>query len=69
VSTLAVAPLWATEVGGEPTLEALLEQAWAALSGGSAAVCPVCDGTLEPESGHSARPFPARCTGCGAELS
>jgi hypothetical protein len=69
VSTLAVAPLWATEVGGEPTLEALLEQAWAALGGGAAAVCPVCEATMEPEYGQHAMAIAGRCTGCGAQLS
>ena len=68
MSTLALAPRWAKEVGGEPTLEALLEHAWAALSSGAPAVCPVCEATMEPVRGPNRGPE-GHCMGCGSVLS
>jgi hypothetical protein len=53
------------ELRGGPTLNEVVSSAWAALSWGAPAACPVCDGRLVPQPDSNA----ARCRDCGSALS
>ncbi len=48
---------------GRPTLEERLNATFHALAAGARAECPVCHGSMRPESGGG------RCGDCGARLS
>ncbi len=57
------------EVGGEPTLEAVVSGAWEGLAAHAAVVCPVCGGRMEPGAGPGGRGARGRCARCSSELS
>jgi DnaJ-class molecular chaperone len=54
----------ALESGDPLTLDEAVSSAWAALSWGAPAACPVCDGRLVPQPDSNA----ARCRDCGSAL-
>ncbi len=58
-----------TDVGGEPTLDALVSGVWEGLAAHTAVACPVCEGQMEPVYGAHALPIGGRCQGCGTGLS
>ena len=68
MSTLALAPLRAQRSGDEPTLEALLDETWAALADGTAVACPVCQGEMGPEYAQHTLAVAGRCKSCGSTL-
>jgi hypothetical protein len=57
------------DVGGEPTLDALLAGVWEGLAAHRSVGCPVCDGQMTPDYGAHARPIGGRCQDCGTRLS
>jgi hypothetical protein len=66
-AALATAPLH-TRAPAEPTLADLLSDAWAAVSTGAVAECPVCAGSLQPRWSAGAGVVGGRCGDCGATL-
>ena len=58
-----VAPRCALAAAGARTLEERLNATFRALAAGAPAECPVCHGSMRPESGGG------RCGDCGARLS
>jgi hypothetical protein len=56
------------DLGGEPTLDALLAGVWEGLAAHKSVVCPVCDGQMTPDYGAHALPIGGRCQGCGTRL-
>ena len=66
---LALAPTLFEAVGGEPTLDDVLVDAWEGLTAQEPVACPVCDGELVPQYGAHARPVAGRCKACGSVLS
>jgi hypothetical protein len=70
---LAASPTLFDGLGGRPTLDELLAGAWEGLSAHAVVACPICDGTMEPDS---SRPKPGRhhavrgrCRSCATTLS
>jgi hypothetical protein len=59
----------ATDLGGEPTLAALVAGVWEGLAAQRSVACPVCDEEMEPNYGAHARPIGGVCRGCGTRLS
>jgi hypothetical protein len=59
----------ATDLGGEPTLDALVAGVWEGLAAHRSAGCPVCGEEMVPEYGAHARPIGGGCRGCGARVS
>jgi hypothetical protein len=57
------------DVGGGPTLDALLAGVWEGLAAHKSVACPVCMGEMTPDYGVHARPVGGRCTSCGTRLS
>jgi hypothetical protein len=51
--------------GRGPMLDEVVSSAWAALTAGSPAACPLCDGSLLAQPDSAA----ARCRECGSELA
>jgi hypothetical protein len=72
-SSLGTASWPASERGSAPiagrTLEDLILATWTQVQTGSAALCPVCQGELEPVWSAGARPVGGRCQDCGSRLS
>ena len=61
--------LW-SDHGGRAPLDDLLSGAWEGLTAAvSSAVCPVCDGELDPRWSAGAGVVGGRCRDCGSELS
>jgi hypothetical protein len=52
-----------------PTLEDVVGDAWAALTAGEPAACPVCGSAMAPRYGSGAAAVGGRCTTCGSELT
>jgi hypothetical protein len=59
----------ATDLGGEPTLDALVAGVWEGLAAQRSVACPVCDEEMEPHYGAHARPIGGVCRGCGTRVS
>jgi hypothetical protein len=59
----------ATDLGGEPTLDALVAGVWEGLAAHRSAGCPVCGEEMVPEYGAHARPIGGGCRSCGTKLS
>jgi hypothetical protein len=58
-----------TDVGGEPTLDALVSRVWEGLAAHAAVACPMCDAQMEPVYGAHALPVGGHCQSCGTRLS
>ncbi len=58
-----------TDLGGEPTLDAMLSGVWEGLAAQRSVACPVCDAEMEPNHGAHARPIGGVCRGCGTRMS
>ena len=56
------------EAKREPTLEAVLLEAWGALADGRTVVCPLCGGALAPRPAAGAAVAGGRCRDCGTQL-
>ncbi len=59
----------ATNLGGEPTLDALVAGVWEGLAAHRSVGCPVCGEEMVPEYGAHARPIGGGCRSCGTKLS
>ena len=66
-ATLAAPPLHA-RAPAAPTLADVMSEAWADVSGGTAAECPICAGPMQPRWTASARVVGGRCEDCGTTL-
>ena len=64
----AGAPTLFDDVGGEPTLDAVLSGAWEGLAAHKSVSCPVCGGEMKPEYSALALPIGGRCRDCETEL-
>jgi hypothetical protein len=68
VSATLAAPPPHLRASAEPTLAVVMADAWAAVSTGAAAECPVCAGSLEPRWSAGAGAVGGRCGDCGTTL-
>jgi hypothetical protein len=70
VTTLMLSrPTLFDAVGGEPTLDETLVDAWEGLTAHRAVDCPVCGAAeMAPEYGAHALPIGGRCRRCGSTL-
>ena len=59
----------ATDLGGEPTLDALVTEVWEGLAAHRSVGCPVCGEEMLPAYGAHARPIGGGCRSCGTKLS
>jgi hypothetical protein len=59
----------ATDLGGEPTLDALVAGVWEGLAAHRSVGCPVCGEEMVPEYGAHARPIGGGCRSCGTKLN
>ena len=59
----------ATDLGGEPTLDALVAGVWEGLAAHKSVGCPVCGEEMAPAYGSHARPIGGGCRSCGTKLS
>ncbi len=66
-ATLAAPPVH-TRAPAEPTLEALLVDAWDTVFAGAEAACPVCAGPMQPRWSAGAGVVGGRCADCGTTL-
>ncbi len=57
------------DVGGEPTLDALVAGVWEGLAAHESAVCLGCGGEMRPDYGAHALPIGGRCRSCGTSLT
>jgi hypothetical protein len=57
------------DLGGEPTLDALLAGVWEGLAAHKPAACPLCAGHMRPDYGVHALPVGGCCESCGTRLS
>ena len=57
-----------TELGGEPTLDALVSGVWEELAAHKSVACPLCRHEMRPEYGAHALPIGGRCEHCGTRL-
>ena len=57
------------DLGGEPTLDAVLAGVWEGLAAHASVECPVCESQMVPEYGVHARPIGGRCQSCGTRIS
>jgi hypothetical protein len=58
-----------TDLGGEPTLDALVSGVWEGLAAHRSVACPVCGGEMTPAYGAHAQPIGGRCGDCGSRLA
>ena len=59
----------AMDLGGEPTLDALVSGVWEGLAAHKSVGCPLCGEEMVPEYGAHARPIGGGCRSCGTRLS
>jgi hypothetical protein len=59
----------ATDLGGEPTLDALVAGVWEGLAAHKSVGCPVCGEEMVPAYAAHARPIGGGCRSCGTRLS
>ena len=57
------------DVGGEPTLDAVLSGVWEGLAAHLSVTCPVCEEQMVPVYGAHARPIGGQCGGCGTRMT
>jgi hypothetical protein len=57
------------DVGGEPTLDALVSGVWEGLAAHQRAACPLCGAEMIAAYGAHARPVEGRCADCGTTLT
>jgi hypothetical protein len=69
VSALTVAPTLFDPLGGEPTLDDVLVDAWEGLAARRAVQCPVCHGEMDPDGVADSPPIGGRCRDCGSTLT
>jgi hypothetical protein len=58
-----------TNLGGEPTLDALVAEVWEGLAAHRSVGCPACGEEMAPAYGAHARPIGGACRSCGTRLS
>jgi hypothetical protein len=58
-----------TDLGGEPTLDALVSGVWEGLAAHRSVACPLCGHEMAPAYGAHARPIGGSCRNCGTRLS
>ena len=66
-ATLAAPPVH-MRASAQPTLEALLIEAWNDVSLGAHAECPICSGPMQPRWSAGAGVVGGRCEDCGTTL-
>jgi len=59
----------AADLGGEPTLDALVAGVWEGLAAHRSVGCLVCGEEMAPVYGAHARPIGGGCRSCGTRLS
>ena len=57
------------QVGGEPTLDAVLSGVWEGLVAHRPADCPLCGGEMRPVYAAHSRPVGGVCQSCGTQLT
>ena len=57
------------DLGGEPTLDALMSGVWEGLAAHKSVACPLCGHEMRPDYGAHALPIGGRCDDCGTRLS
>jgi hypothetical protein len=57
------------DLGGEPTLDALVSGVWEGLAAHTSVACPVCEEQMAPVYGAHALPIGGACESCGTRLS
>jgi len=57
-----------TDLGGEPTLDALVSGVWEGLAAHKSVACPLCGHEMAPVYGAHARPIGGSCRQCGTRL-
>jgi hypothetical protein len=57
-----------TDLGGEPTLDALVAEMWEGLAAHRSVACPLCGEEMAPAYGAHARPIGGACHSCGTRL-
>ncbi len=58
-----------TDLGGEPTLDALMAGVWEGLAAHRSVACPLCGHEMRPDYGAHALPIGGRCQHCETRLS
>ena len=58
-----------TDLGGEPTLDALVAEVWEGLAAHRSVGCPLCGEEMVPAYAAHARPIGGACRSCGTRLS
>ena len=58
-----------TDLGGEPTLDALVSEVWEGLAAHRSVGCPLCGDEMVPAYAAHARPIGGACRSCGTRLS
>ena len=58
-----------TDLGGEPTLDALVAEVWEGLAAHRSVACPLCGHEMRPDYGAHALPIGGRCQNCETRLS
>ena len=58
-----------TDLGGEPTLDALVAGVWEGLAAHRSVACPLCGHEMRPDYGAHALPIGGRCQNCETRLS
>jgi hypothetical protein len=57
------------DLGGEPTLDALVSGVWEGLAAHKSVACPLCGHEMAPVYGAHARPIGGSCRHCGTRMS
>jgi hypothetical protein len=57
-----------TDLGGEPTLDALVSGVWEGLAAHRSVACPLCGHEMRPDYGAHALPIGGRCQNCETRL-
>ena len=57
-----------TDLGGEPTLDALVAEVWEGLAAHRSVACVMCGEEMAPAYGAHARPIGGACRSCGTRL-
>jgi hypothetical protein len=57
-----------TDLGGEPTLDALVSGVWEGLAAHKSVACPLCGHEMAPVYAAHARPIGGSCRRCGTGL-
>ncbi len=71
MSALAIEmePTLFDQLGGGPTLDDLIVEAWEGLTAHTMVACPICGGEMKPEYGAHTRPVAGICVCCDTVLS